>query len=177
MANFANRSKPSTRPQSWPSAASPQDVWGAVAGGATLEVEVLEPSTKHSLTIQQVSVGWPGATTNPNEAMKQAKLKKRSCTSDTGQGRPVKFSQQIETTRELSWVHRRWPNAVATMHPITFMGEPYGYRNQYVDHRIGGCEPKEETVSVFRHIRGAASYGQSAAQCSESCHRHRRSRY
>jgi hypothetical protein len=52
-----------------------QDIWGeAIALGTTLEVEVREPATKHSLTLQQVErwLAQPGA---PYEASKKAKLK------------------------------------------------------------------------------------------------------
>jgi len=52
-----------------------QDIWGeAVASGAVLEVEVREPSTKHSLTLQQVE-RWLASPGPPHEAFKKAKLK------------------------------------------------------------------------------------------------------
>ena len=52
-----------------------QDIWGeAVASGAGLEVEVREPSTKHSLTLQQVE-RWLASPGPPHEAFKKAKLK------------------------------------------------------------------------------------------------------
>jgi hypothetical protein len=52
-----------------------QDIWGEALGqGTALDVEVREPSTKHSLTLQQVErwLAQPGA---PYEASKKAKLK------------------------------------------------------------------------------------------------------
>lgn len=52
-----------------------QDIWGeVVASGAVLEVEVREPSTKHSLTLQQVE-RWLSSPGPPHEAFKKAKLK------------------------------------------------------------------------------------------------------
>ena len=45
-------------------------------GPATmLDVEVREPSTKHSLSLQQVERWLDGATSSPLEASKKAKLK------------------------------------------------------------------------------------------------------
>jgi hypothetical protein len=53
-----------------------QDPWIQQVGSATvLDVEVREPSTKHSISLQQVERWLAGATTNPTEAMKKAKLK------------------------------------------------------------------------------------------------------
>ena len=53
-----------------------KDPWIERLGpGAVLDVEVREPSTRHSLTLQQVERWLEGATTNPNEGMKKAKLK------------------------------------------------------------------------------------------------------
>jgi hypothetical protein len=53
-----------------------RDPWLENIGPATvLDVEVREPGTKHSLSLQQVERWLGGATTNPNEAMKKAKLK------------------------------------------------------------------------------------------------------
>jgi hypothetical protein len=53
-----------------------RDPWLEQIGPATvLDVEVREPGTKHSLSLQQVERWLGGATTNPNEAMKKAKLK------------------------------------------------------------------------------------------------------
>jgi hypothetical protein len=40
-----------------------------------LDVEVREPSTKHAILLQQVERWLAGATSNPNEASKKAKLK------------------------------------------------------------------------------------------------------
>jgi hypothetical protein len=53
-----------------------QDSWIERIGPATvLDVEVPEPSTKHAISLQQVERWLAGATTNPNEASKKAKLK------------------------------------------------------------------------------------------------------
>src|SRR4051812_44019153 len=53
-----------------------QDPWTEQVGDATvLDVEIREPATKHSISMQQVERWLGGATTNPNEAMKKAKLK------------------------------------------------------------------------------------------------------
>ena len=53
-----------------------QDPWVERVGPATvLDIEVREPSTAHALTLQQVERWLAGATTNPNEASKKAKLK------------------------------------------------------------------------------------------------------
>jgi hypothetical protein len=38
-------------------------------------VEVREPGTRHAISLQQVERWLAGATTNPNEASKKAKLK------------------------------------------------------------------------------------------------------
>lgn len=52
-----------------------RDIWGeAVAAGTTLEVEVREPSTTHSLTFQQVE-RWLASPGTPHEASKKAKMK------------------------------------------------------------------------------------------------------
>jgi hypothetical protein len=52
------------------------DPWLEKIGPATvLDVEVREPGTKHSLSRMQVERWLGGATTNPNEAVKKAKLK------------------------------------------------------------------------------------------------------
>ena len=52
-----------------------QDIWGeVVAGGTPLEVEVREPSTKHSLTLAQVE-RWLASPGTPSEASKKAKMK------------------------------------------------------------------------------------------------------
>ena len=52
-----------------------QDIWGeVVASGAVLEIEVREPSTKHSVTLQQVE-RWLSSPGPPHEAFKKAKLK------------------------------------------------------------------------------------------------------
>jgi hypothetical protein len=52
------------------------DIWAEqVAKGTLLDVEVREPATTYSISLQQVE-GWlAGVTTNPSEAMKKAKLK------------------------------------------------------------------------------------------------------
>ena len=52
-----------------------RDIWGeAVTAATTLDVEVREPSTKHSLTFQQVErwLASPGA---PHDTSRKAKLK------------------------------------------------------------------------------------------------------
>jgi hypothetical protein len=52
-----------------------QDIWGeAIGTGTILEVEVREPSAKHSLTLQQVE-HWLASPGNPYQASKKAKLK------------------------------------------------------------------------------------------------------
>jgi hypothetical protein len=51
------------------------DIWGeAVANGTALEVEVREPSTKHSLTLLQIE-RWLATSGSPYEMSKKAKLK------------------------------------------------------------------------------------------------------
>ncbi len=53
-----------------------QDPWLDVIGPATvLDVEIREPSTTHSLSLQQVQRWLDGATTNPAEATRKARLK------------------------------------------------------------------------------------------------------
>jgi len=53
-----------------------QDPWLEKIGpGTVLEVDIREPSTKHSISLQQVERWLAGATTNPNEASRKAKLK------------------------------------------------------------------------------------------------------
>jgi hypothetical protein len=53
-----------------------RDPWTEQVGNATvLDIEIREPATTHSLTIQQVERWLAGKTTNPNEALKKAKLK------------------------------------------------------------------------------------------------------
>jgi hypothetical protein len=53
-----------------------QDPWMQQVGNATvLDVEVREPPTKHSISLQQVERWLAGTTSNPTEAMKKAKLK------------------------------------------------------------------------------------------------------
>ena len=53
-----------------------QDPWIEQVGTATvLDVEVREPATKHSISLQQVERWLAGATANPSEASKKAKLK------------------------------------------------------------------------------------------------------
>jgi hypothetical protein len=52
-----------------------RDIWGeAIGRGTPLDVEVREPSTRHSLTLQQVE-RWLAASSAPYEASKKAKLK------------------------------------------------------------------------------------------------------
>ena len=53
-----------------------QNIWSENVGPATvLDVEVREPGSKHALSLQQVERWLAGATTNPSEASKKAKLK------------------------------------------------------------------------------------------------------
>ncbi len=53
-----------------------KDPWLEKIGPATvLDVEIREPATKHALSVQQVNRYLDGATTNPNEAVKKARLK------------------------------------------------------------------------------------------------------
>jgi hypothetical protein len=52
------------------------DAWADKIGRATvLDIEVRNPSTRHSISLQQVERWLAGATTNPTEATKKAKLK------------------------------------------------------------------------------------------------------
>ena len=52
-----------------------QDIWGeAITPGTQLEIEVREPSTKHSLTLQQLE-RWIASPGTPHEASRKAKLK------------------------------------------------------------------------------------------------------
>lgn len=52
------------------------DPWIEKIGSATvLDIEPREPTAKHSISLQQVERWLAGATTNPNEASKKAKLK------------------------------------------------------------------------------------------------------
>jgi hypothetical protein len=53
-----------------------QDPWLERIGPATvLDVEVRQPATAHAVTLQQVERWLAGATPNPTEASKKAKLK------------------------------------------------------------------------------------------------------
>ncbi len=53
-----------------------KDPWTEQIGPATvLDVEVREPSTRHAISLQQVERWLAGATTNPNEASRKARLK------------------------------------------------------------------------------------------------------
>lgn len=55
-----------------------RDPWMEQVGDATvLDVEVREPATRHSLSLKQVERWLSGATTNPHEASRKAKLKTR----------------------------------------------------------------------------------------------------
>jgi hypothetical protein len=50
--------------------------WVEKVGPATvLDIEAREPGARHSVSLQQVERWLAGATTNPNEASKKAKLK------------------------------------------------------------------------------------------------------
>jgi hypothetical protein len=52
------------------------DAWVEKIGPATvLDIEIREPATAHSISLQQVERWLAGATTDPNEAMNKAKLK------------------------------------------------------------------------------------------------------
>ena len=63
----------------------PQSVWpllipdpGAQTGGVTrakIEVEVRDPATKHTVTLQQIERWLSGATISPNERVKKDRLK------------------------------------------------------------------------------------------------------
>jgi hypothetical protein len=53
-----------------------QDPWLERIGPATvLDVEVRQPAARHAVTLQQVERWLAGATPNPSEASKKAKLK------------------------------------------------------------------------------------------------------
>ncbi len=53
-----------------------QDPWlERIGPGTKLEIEIREPSAKHSITVEQVERWLAGATKNPTEATKKAKLK------------------------------------------------------------------------------------------------------
>ena len=53
-----------------------QDPWLERIGAATvLDVEVRQPATRHAVSLQQVERWLAGATPNPMEASKKAKLK------------------------------------------------------------------------------------------------------
>ena len=53
-----------------------KDPWiERVGDAAVLEVEVREPSAKHALSLNQVERWLSGATANPSEASRKAKLK------------------------------------------------------------------------------------------------------
>jgi hypothetical protein len=53
-----------------------QDPWiERIAPATHLDVEVHEPATRHTISVQQVERWLAGATTNPLEATKKAKLK------------------------------------------------------------------------------------------------------
>jgi hypothetical protein len=53
-----------------------QDPWiERIGPGTKLEIEVREPATKHALTVEQVERWLAGATKNPTEATRKAKLK------------------------------------------------------------------------------------------------------
>ena len=53
-----------------------EDPWiEQIAAATVLDVEVREPAAKHSISLQQVERWLAGATPNPNEAARKAKLK------------------------------------------------------------------------------------------------------
>lgn len=63
------------------------DQWLDAIGPATvLDVEVREPATKHSISLQQVERWLGGATSSPNEASKKAKLKMMLTARNVGNG-------------------------------------------------------------------------------------------
>jgi len=52
-----------------------KDIWGeAVASGTTLDMEIREPATRHSLTLKQVE-RWLASPGSPYDASRKAKLK------------------------------------------------------------------------------------------------------
>ena len=53
-----------------------EDPWLEVVGpGTVLDIEAREPGTKHATSLQQVERWLAGATANPSEASRKAKLK------------------------------------------------------------------------------------------------------
>lgn len=57
-------------------AAMRREAWvDGPARGASLEVAVLEPVVKHTVTVQQVERWLDGVTTSPGERLKREKLK------------------------------------------------------------------------------------------------------
>jgi hypothetical protein len=53
-----------------------EDPWLEKVGPATvLDIQVREAGTKHAISLQQVERWLAGATTNPSEATKKARLK------------------------------------------------------------------------------------------------------
>ena len=53
-----------------------QDPWlERIGPGTKLEIEIREPSARHSITVEQVERWLAGATRSPTEATKKAKLK------------------------------------------------------------------------------------------------------
>jgi hypothetical protein len=53
-----------------------QDPWiERIGPGTKLDIEVREPAVKHTLSVEQVERWLAGATKNPTEATKKAKLK------------------------------------------------------------------------------------------------------
>jgi hypothetical protein len=53
-----------------------QDPWiERIGPGTRLDIEVREPAVKHALSVEQVERWLAGATKNPTEATKKAKLK------------------------------------------------------------------------------------------------------
>jgi hypothetical protein len=53
-----------------------QDPWiERIGPGTKLDIEVREPAVKHALSVEQVERWLAGATKNPTEATKKAKLK------------------------------------------------------------------------------------------------------
>jgi len=53
-----------------------QDPWiERIGPGTRLDIEIREPSAKHSITVEQVQRWLAGPTRNPTEATKKAKLK------------------------------------------------------------------------------------------------------
>jgi hypothetical protein len=52
------------------------DQWsGKIGNGTVFDVEVRDPSTRHAISLAQIERGLAGATSNPTEATRKARLK------------------------------------------------------------------------------------------------------